>query len=235
MTANPPRRKTGGRQAQITVADIEREGVRLGLPDLTVNGVANALGVSPTALYRHVDGKLGLEALVGEALLRDLKIADDPEDGIKAHLLSFARQVREFVLARPGLAAYMQSLFPRGAAGVRLQREAVEALGRRGYGPGAAVMLSGGVAALAINLSAAEERHRPYLEGAHRRELEKVYALLAADDVLAGAQAELPQISGEAYFGMVMTACIRGLVSAAAPARPVDDILGELGFKPPQP
>ncbi|MFM9797423.1 TetR/AcrR family transcriptional regulator, partial [Streptomyces turgidiscabies] len=65
MTANPPRRKTGGRQAQITVADIEREGLRLGLPNLTVNGVATALGVSPTALYRHVDGKLGLEELVG--------------------------------------------------------------------------------------------------------------------------------------------------------------------------
>ncbi|WP_427896248.1 TetR/AcrR family transcriptional regulator [Kribbella sp. GL6] len=231
MTAHPPRRKTGGRQAQITVADIEREGLRLGLPNLTVNGVATALGVSPTALYRHVDGKAGLEALVGEAVLHDLQIVDDPADGIKAHLLSFAQQIREFVLGHPGLAGYMQGLFPRGEAGIRLQREAVEALGRRGYGPGAALMLSGGVAALAINLSAAEERHRPYFEGSHRRELEKVYALLANDGVLGGAQAELPAISGEAYFRMVMTACIRGLVTAAAPGRPVDDILSELGFE----
>ncbi|MFF0269786.1 TetR/AcrR family transcriptional regulator [Kribbella sp. NPDC004536] len=231
MTANPPRRKTGGRQAQITVADIEREGLRLGLPNLTVNGVATALGVSPTALYRHVDGKLGLEELVGEAVLRELRIVDDPADGVQAHLLSFAEQIHDFVSAHPGLAAYMQGLFPRGEAGVRLQREAVEALGRRGYGPGAAVMLSGTVASLAINLCAAEERHRPYFEGSHRRELEKVYALLAADEVLAAAQAELPQISSEAYFRMVMTGCISGLVAAAAPGQPVGDILNELGFE----
>jgi AcrR family transcriptional regulator len=231
VTANPPRRKTGGRQAQITVADIEREGLRLGLPNLTVNGVATALGVSPTALYRHVDGKLGLEALVGEAVLQDLQIVDNPIDGVQAHLLSFAQQIHYFVIAHPGLAAYMQGLFPRGTAGVRLQREAVEALERRGYGPGAAVMLSGTVASLAINLSAAEERHRPYYEGSHRRELEKVYALIASDEVLAAAQAELPEIGGEAYFRMVMTGCIRGLVAAAVPGRPVADILSELGFE----
>ncbi|WP_328997673.1 hypothetical protein OHA18_24800 [Kribbella sp. NBC_00709] len=231
MTANPPRRKTGGRQAQITLADIEREGVRLGLTNLTVNGVATALGVSPTALYRHVDGKLGLEALVGEAVLRELHIADDPEDGVEAHLLSFAQQVHTFVLDHPGLAAYMQSLFPRGESGLRLQREAIEALGRRGYSPAGAVLMSGTVASLAINLTAAEERHRPYFEGAHRRELEKVYALLATDELLLAAHQELPQIDSEAYFRMVMTGCIRGLVTAAPPNRPVIEVLDDLGLE----
>ncbi|HEY3563214.1 MAG TPA: TetR/AcrR family transcriptional regulator [Kribbella sp.] len=231
MTANPPRRKTGGRQAQITVADIEREGLRLGLPSLTVNGVATALGVSPAALYRHVDGKLGLEALVGEAVLRDLRIVDDPDDDVEAHLLSFAHQLHAFALGHPGLAAYMQGLFPRGESGVRLQREAIEALGRRGYSPAGAVLMSGAVASLAINLTAAEERHRPYLDGSHPRELEKVYALLAADDLLRAAQEQLPQITSDQYFRMVMTGCIRGLVTAAPPARPVADVLTDLGLE----
>jgi AcrR family transcriptional regulator len=231
VTANPPRRKTGGRQAQITIADIEREGLRLGLTNLTVNGVATALGVTPTALYRHVDGKLGLEALVGEAVLRELHIVDDPEDDVEAHLLSFARQLHTFVLERPGLAAYLQGLFPRGEAGVRLQREAVEALGRRGYSPAGAVLMSGTVASLAINLTAAEERHRPYFEGPHQRELEKVYALLAADEVLSAAHQELPMITSEPYFRMVMTGCIRGLIAAAPPNRPVMDVLTDLGLE----
>ena len=231
MTANPPRRKTGGRQAQITIADIEREGLRLGLANLTVNGVATALGVTPTALYRHVDGKLGLEALVGEAVLRELHIVDDPDDDVEAHLLSFARQLHTFVLERPGLAAYLQGLFPRGEAGVRLQREAVEALGRRGYSAAGAMLMSGTVASLAINLTAAEERHRPYFEGPHQRELEKVYALLAADEVLSAAHQELPMISSEPYFRMVMTGCIRGLVAAAPPNRPVLDALTDLGLE----
>ena len=231
MTANPPRRKTGGRQAQITPADIEREGVRLGLTNLTVNGVATALGVTPTALYRHVDGKLGLEALVGEAVLRELHLADDPDDEVEAHLLSFAQQLHTFVLDHPGLAAYMQSLFPRGESGVRLQREAIEALGRRGYSPAGAVLMSGTVASLAINLTAAEERHRPYFEGPHRRELEKVYALLATDDLLRAAHQELPQISSASYFRMVMTGCIRGLVASAPPNRPVIEVLTDLGLE----
>ncbi|MEU4286729.1 hypothetical protein AB0E63_00785 [Kribbella sp. NPDC026596] len=91
--------------------------------------------------------------------------------------------------------------------------------------------MSGTVASLAINLTAAEERHRPYFEGPHRRELEKVYALLATDDLLAAAHAELPQISSAAYFRMVMTGCIRGLVAAAPPGRPVTDILTDLGLE----
>ncbi|TDD57970.1 hypothetical protein E1263_21140 [Kribbella antibiotica] len=230
MTGTTPRRKTGGRQAQIGLADIEREGLRLGLASLTVNGVATALGVTPTALYRHVDGKLGLETLVGEAVLAELRIADDPADDLEKHLLSFSQQLRNFVLDRPGLAAYLQSLFPRGAAGLRLQRDAIEALGRRGYGAAGAVMLSGTVASLAINLTAAEERHRPYHDGPHQRELEKVYALLAADEVLAPVHAELPAISSGDYFLMVMTACIRGLTTAAPPDRSVAEILTGLGL-----
>jgi AcrR family transcriptional regulator len=230
VTGTSPRRKTGGRQAQIGLADIEREGVRIGLANLTVNGVAGALGVTPAALYRHVDGKLGLESLVGEAVLDELHLADNPAHDLDTHLLSFARQLRSFVLDRPGLAAYMQGLFPRGRAGIRLQREAIEALGRRGYGAAAAVMVSGTVAALAINLVAAEERHQPYENGPYQRELEKVYALLAADEVLATVHAELPHISRSDYFGMVMTACIRGLTTAAPPDRSVADVLSDLGL-----
>ena len=229
MTGTSPRRKTGGRQAQIGLADIEREGLRLGLANLTVNGVAGALGVTPAALYRHVDGKFGLETVVGEAVLAELRIVDDPADDLNAHLLSFARQLHTFILDRPGLAAYLQSLFPRGASGLRLQREAVEALGRRGYAAANAVLLSGTVASLAINLTAAEERHRPYHDGPQQRELEKVYALLATDPVLASVYAELPAISSGDYFLMVMTACIRGLTTAAPPGRSVTEVLTDLG------
>ncbi|WP_433167001.1 hypothetical protein [Kribbella sp. CA-247076] len=228
------RPKTGGRQAQITLADIEREGVRLGLAKLTVNGVASALGVTPTALYRHVDGRPGLDALVGETILAGLHVTDDPDHGVEEHLLSFAQQIRAFLLDHPGLATYMQTLFPRGASGVRLQREAIEALGRRGYTPAGGMMMSGTVASLAINLTAAEEHHRPYHEGPHTRELEKVYALLAADETLAAAHTGLPQISSEAYFRMVMTGCIRGLVTAAPPGRAVTEVLADLGLESPR-
>lgn len=229
MEDRQPGRRTGGRRAQISLDDILREGRRLGLAALTVNGVADALGVTPTALYRHVDGKLGLERLVGESVLAELVIEEDPDAGTAQYLLSLAQQVRLFALDRPGLAAYMQSLFPRDRSGLRLQREAIESLGRRGYSPEVAVMLSGTVAALGISITAAEERHRPYSEGPFRRELDHAYALMAADEVMVAAQSALPAIDQATYFKLVMTAYIRGLVAVAPPGRPAADVLADLG------
>ncbi|MFC0625172.1 TetR/AcrR family transcriptional regulator [Kribbella deserti] len=229
MADKSGRPRTGGRRAQISLDDILREGRRLGLAALTVNGVADALGVSPTALYRHIDGKLGLERLVGESVLAELHITDDPTASTARYLLSLAQQVRAFTLDHPGLAAYMQSLFPRDRSGVRLQRESIEALGRRGYSPEVAVMLSGTVAMLGISLTAAEERHRPYIDGPFRRELEHAYGLMAADEVLTAAQAGLPPVDGGTYFQLVMTAYIRGLTAVAPPGRPAAEVLADLG------
>lgn len=233
MTGSSGRSRSGGRRAQITLEDIRREARKLGLGALTVNRVAEALGVTPTALYRHVDGRPGLERLVGESLLAELQVVDDPADGAPEYLLSLARQVRIFTLANPGLAAYMEALFPRDSEGVRLQREAVEALGRRGYSPEVAMMLCGSVASLGIGLTAAEERHRPYLEGPLQRERAAAYALFASDEVLAGAQAGLPLIDSAAYFDLVLTAYIRGATAAAPPGRPAIEVLTDLGFEPP--
>ena len=47
----------------------------LGMRRLSINGVAARLGVSATALYRHVEGRWELERLVGESLLAELEPA----------------------------------------------------------------------------------------------------------------------------------------------------------------
>ncbi|GAA1138275.1 TetR family transcriptional regulator [Ornithinicoccus hortensis] len=64
--------RVGGRPPRIDRADIVRAGRALGMAGLSVKAVAAELGVSATALYRHVDGRWGLERLVGESLLSDL-------------------------------------------------------------------------------------------------------------------------------------------------------------------
>ncbi|MFC7109128.1 TetR/AcrR family transcriptional regulator [Nonomuraea rubra] len=106
--------RIGGRPRQIETADIVRAGRELGLRDLSMNAVAARLGVSSTALYRHVDGRWELERLVGESILAGLDFHDDPAHGPVRHLLSFALELRGFILRHPGLAAYVQTLFPRG-------------------------------------------------------------------------------------------------------------------------
>ena len=80
-------------------------------------------------------------------------------------MLSFGVRLRDFTAEHPGLASYLQVLFPRGEAGTRLLSEEVEALSRRGYSTDAAMVLSSAVAALAISLAAREESNANAIGG----------------------------------------------------------------------
>jgi AcrR family transcriptional regulator len=104
--------RQGGRPPLIAVDDVVRVGRELGMQRLSINAIAQRLGVSATALYRHVESRWALERLVGESLLAELELRDDPMADTEPHLLSFGLQLRDFTAGRPGLAAYLQVLFP---------------------------------------------------------------------------------------------------------------------------
>jgi AcrR family transcriptional regulator len=212
-----------GRPRLITVADVVRVGRELGMRRLSVNAVAARLGVSATALYRHVDGRWELERLVGESLLAELELNDDPDADIETHLLSFALQLWQFATERAGLASYLQVLFPRGEAGARLLATEVEALRRRGYAADAAMVLSSGVATLAISLAAREESNADATGGDDARgfaaERDAAAARLAGDEQLGAAHAGLPQLSSSELVRLLLAASIRGLAAVIAPGR----------------
>ncbi len=202
-----PRRPVG-RPPRITVDDIERVGVRIGLRDLTVQAVALELGVSSTALYRHVDGKFGLETVVGERILSDLQIADNPDHDAAEHLLSSAQQLRAFLLAHPGLPAYVQLLFPRGPAGEALLAGEVAALIRRGCSPEAAMMATTTVALIVISVAAAEENRREHAAripgmAERRQEALESYVDHGLPDTAMDA---------DAYFSYVVWSCLNGIL-----------------------
>ncbi|GAA4022568.1 TetR family transcriptional regulator [Allokutzneria multivorans] len=209
--------------------DIVRVGRELGMRRLSVKAVATGLGVSSTALYRHVDGRWGLERLVGESVLAELRLRDDPEHDVPKHLLSFAMQMREFALRHPGVVGYLQLLFPRGESGQRLLAFEVEALGRRGYAPDAAIVLSGAVASLTIAMTASEENSAAAEDAdGLAREREAVVDRLAKDDRFGRAPTTLPQIERPEYVRLLLTASIRGLVEVCPPGRPVAEMIAEL-------
>lgn len=223
--------RTGGRPPRITIGQIERAGREMGLDGLTVQGVAQALGVTPAALYRHVDGRIGLETLVGESLLAELRIPDDPADDAAGHLLRFAAALRGFVLAHPGTAAYLQTLFPRGESGAALLAAEIDALGRRGYPPHLGSVLASSVAGLAVGRAAVEELHTTRMQDSPglARLAERSRAL---HDGLIAAPPGLPEITMEDYFHMIMTACVRGLLAEVRPDRPIGETMAALGFDP---
>lgn len=222
--------RVGGRPPQIAVSDIVAAGRELGMRNLSVNAVAARLSVSATALYRHISGRWELERLVGESLLAELEFADDPAGSVEDHLLAFGVSLHRFALGHPGLATYMQVLFPRGEAGARLLADEIAALGRRGYTAEGAALLSSSVAVLAIGLAAQHELKAEASGGDDGFVLERDAAAqrLAGDAALGAVHNAGMQLSAGQYLELLMNALIRGLLTSVAPGRPITDIVADL-------
>jgi AcrR family transcriptional regulator len=217
----------GGRPARIDLEAVRQAGRAVGLRDLSMNAVAAELGVTSTALYRHVSGRWDLERLVGESILADLSFRHDPEHTTAQHLISFALQLRAFTLEHPGLAAYVQLLFPRGDSGRRLLSGEVRVLVDRGYRPDTAIMLHSAVASLAIGLIVGEEqqlRHGADL-GEQQSAAEQV---VDRDHGLALVRSALPTITAEHLFRASIAAAVRGLLTIASPDTEGSDLLNRL-------
>jgi AcrR family transcriptional regulator len=223
--------RAGGRPRLIAVDDVLRVGRELGMRRLSVNAVAAQLGVSATALYRHVESRWALERLVGESLLAELEPSDDPDDDTERHLLSFGLQLWQFTVEHPGLASYLQVLFPRGDTGMRLLVTEVNALSRRGYAEDAAIVLASAVATLAISLAAREESNASTTGGeqADRFAVERDAAnqRLAGDKRLGAAHVGLPDLSTSKYVRLLLAASVRGLVGEIPPGRPIMEVVAD--------
>ncbi|MFI6535261.1 TetR/AcrR family transcriptional regulator [Nonomuraea sp. NPDC050547] len=223
--------RTGGRTATFSHEDVVAAGVRIGLHELTVQAVAEALGVTPTAVYRHVPSRAALETLVGEAILNELTLHDDPERPTAAHLVAFGRQLRRFTLAHPGTAQYLQRLFPRGPSGVRLLETQIRALAGRGYAPAAATVLSSAVATVTIGIVAAEQAQdaQARLDPPGTEEnTREALAAMAGSPLVRAASLGIPAHTADDYFELVLTSLAEGLVAKLPPGRDVADLAAAL-------
>ena len=219
--------RTGGRPRQIVVDDIVEAGRRVGLEGLSMSAVAQRIGVSTTALYRYVASRWDLERLVGESILAEFEVADDPDHDAEQHLLSFALQLYGFVIDHPGLAAYLQTLFPRGDGGRRIVTGEIAAMSARGYDPDAALVVTSAVASSTLGYAAAEERQRGR-ESGYDDERRSALAGIEADSLLKPAHTGLPDVDMAGFVRLVMPAIIGGLLRVAPAGRSVADIVAEL-------
>lgn len=219
--------RSGGRPRQIQKADIIRQGRALGLQNLSMSAVASALNVSTTALYRHVESRWDLERLVGEDILSELDLKENPQHDVAQHLLSMCLQLRTFTLEHPGLARYVQTLFPRGEGGLSLLASQSEALQRRGYAEDAAIVLCTAAASMLFGFVAAEEAQQERAEGIETQRV-RMDQDMNANPVLSQGHNALPHPSAREYVRMWMGAAIQGFVYCAPPGRPVEDIRAAL-------
>jgi len=101
---------TRGRPRTITHERIAEAGIQVGLPALTFIGVANALGVSHMALYKHVPNLEELKRIVVTEIFNHWQIpplGDGEYDSLESYLLVFTASLRALVKAHPGLAPYL--------------------------------------------------------------------------------------------------------------------------------
>lgn len=218
-----------GRPNLVTREDIVRAGCELGMNKLRISAVAGALGVSTAALYRHIEGRWELERLVGERLLGELHVVDDPQLDAAAFLVSFAVQLREFVAAHPGLASYMLVLFPRGESSARLMSDQVAALVRREYSTDAAVTILGAIARLTLSLVAADEqRHSVNDDAGFLSEHQAAHEVLATLGELGPAYERRWILTDAEYFALLISTVVRGIVSTVQPGKPLNEVVAEL-------
>jgi AcrR family transcriptional regulator len=123
--------------ARLDRGSVLRAGLELadqsGLDALTLRRLADRLGVTPMALYRHVADKGDLLDGVADLLYAELDVPE-PEPDWWPGLAALARSVRRVLLAHPGTAP----LFSRPLAGphsVRLGEALLGALRRAGFPP----------------------------------------------------------------------------------------------------
>ncbi len=99
-----------GRPPTITRERIADAGIAIGLPDLTVTGIAARLGVSHMGLYKHVSGLEELRRLVAEAIFLRWEFPSPTSAGggpLENYLTTFAESIWSLVAAHPGVAPYL--------------------------------------------------------------------------------------------------------------------------------
>jgi AcrR family transcriptional regulator len=111
-----------GRPAQIDRAAILAASLQLadeqGLPAVTMQAVADRLGVTPMALYRHVQNKADLLDGLVERILLEVPLPD-PQSPWPDRLAALARGTRTAALRHPGV---FPLLLQRAAATPGAQR-----------------------------------------------------------------------------------------------------------------
>lgn len=107
MTKRPT---TRGRPRTITRERIAEAGIKIGLPNITFVGVAAAMGISHTALYKHVASLEELKHLVAEEIFCRWQIPQaqvSTDSSLKEYLIVFTTSAREFIKDNPGLTPYV--------------------------------------------------------------------------------------------------------------------------------
>lgn len=198
---------TRGRPRTITDAAIILAGKAMTLPEVTVAGIAEALGVSEMSIYRRTGGIAALRLLVADGIVAsasfELPVTRDPEDT----LVGIAEQLRDFVIEHPGIATHLTRLDRSSSRTLEQIEQAQAAFAAQHHlTPAQASILVSTIAEHAVALAAISPRsHSEPRDPKHLSDL--------SPTIQAGATAAAGALSPAQHFEWSMRATARGALA----------------------
>jgi AcrR family transcriptional regulator len=215
-----------GRRPQIDLDRIVAAGAAIGLPALSMKAVADALGVSPQALYRHVRDRDALEVLVGEHLMDTFELPDDAGQPWTDYLVELGHRLRDALAPHRGLGTYLRRVGVGSAGTLRIIDRCDQVLVSRGLRPVDALMAGGTVANFAIAYVELEAVADPGTPAGARERFVRAVEVIGPErlPVLTEAMAEYRALGVESYFDWSLRALVRGIAAQFADGNhPVPD------------
>ncbi|MEM6709389.1 MAG: TetR/AcrR family transcriptional regulator C-terminal domain-containing protein [Pseudomonadota bacterium] len=186
MTRSETQRPAIGRPAQIDQDQIVMASLRLGIDKLSMHAVAKSLGVSPTALYRHVENKEALINLCMDVFCERLTVPETTE--WRSYLEQLGLNFYAALRAMPGAAGYGMRLGPSTPAAYRIVDRSMNVLRRNGWSPADAWFAYSAVVNLTFDSVRRREQYDALLAESNG---EAPYAILKLNDETLSAFPDL--------------------------------------------
>ena len=213
--ARPGKGRRRGRPPAIDRAGIVAAARALGVQNLTMQAVADALGVSDAALYHHFRNREALIAALVEETVRDAPFPEDRGQGWRAWMAEFAESLRDVLADHPGSAGFAATSGPTNPEQIKLVSRAVGVLTRSGFDEREAAMIYSLVTSFVISSVQAEERRSQAREAHSDIASRFAEAIAGMREAEVGALRKVAETwadaSGEDRFRYGLNAILRGV------------------------
>ncbi len=212
-SAEKPRRR--GRPPSIDRAGIVAAAQALGVQNLTMQAVADRLGVSDAALYHHFRNREALISAVVDVTVRNAPFPEPQGDDWRTWMADFAESLRRVLVEYPGSAGFAASSGPTSPEQVKLVARAVGVLTRSGFDEREAAMIYSLVTNYVISSVQIEERRSRAREEQSDIASRFAKALATMDEEDVGALHKVAETwasaSAEERFRYGLNAILRGI------------------------
>jgi len=211
-----------GRPAQLSLDQILEVAGEIGMNDLTLQAVAQALGVTTPALYRHVQSKEDLLAKFAAAATGSLPVPLYDGDSWRDWAERYARTLLALYSQAPGMADYSVRRTPTSPPVLERHETSIRVAKRSGYDEVSALYATRAIVEFVSGWVARAERRQAVAreQGKHPDAVFREAAMQMDDTYpdLHGALRAAPDLGSTERFEFTLRALLNGLADTMSRA-----------------